>query len=1316
MIINLFQRATRHFKALCVVTICSIMGFAAKAQDGQWTHYFTPPGVYAMAVDTQNRPWFGTNEGVWTWTGSNYTYSNTENSPLLSNHIRAVYIDAQGNKWLGTDAGLHKWNGTNWSSFSLSNVGMNREVSKIMPDNQGNLWLACGSNLVQFNIQTTLFQLYTPQIPSNPFTYSILALAIDAQGNKWLSLGEYGIAKFDGANWTIYDTTNSGLVGSYISSIAIDAQNNKWIGSEIGISKFDGSTWTTYNTTNSGIAGNVINCITVDPQGNKWFGTREGASKLSGTTWTNYNATNSLLPANMPIRSITIDAQGNKWFTTNTSVFQWNGTIWTALPTMANSGLSSNTIYSVAADSQNNKWFGTLNGVTKFDGSTWTNNDTLGHVIGIVVDAQNNKWFATAHEGLWKWNGTTLTHYTPPNPLGSLYLTAIAIDAQGNKWIGSGQNGVFRFDGSTWTPYNTANSGLISDRIESIAVDAQGNKWFGTWSSGVSKLNGSTWTHYDNLNSDIQMDQVKTILVDAQGHKWFGGGVFGGGSSLARWNDTTWTVYNQNNSPLQGWFLNSIAVERNGTLWLASDKGVQSLDGPNWTTFNSSTIQWTDYDMNCVAIDRNDKKWFGTAQKGVRSLNARCFVRGTTQNLSIPQGRQVVVNGHTYTITGTYLDTFARPNLCDSIVTTVLTVIPCTLRVRFLNENRPNSVPFNNRLQAVVTGGLPPYRYAWSSGSTTAYDTLLWSPVGPPFMIHNVSVTDSNGCVATIGGLFEPNRFSLDTLLVPCGNRIAICVPIRFSRTSNVTPTSYTLFFKFDSTLIRPNTVLNHRLGNVMTGSQVTQTINQDTLQLNLSGGNGRVGNRGDTLICLSWLSVAPSANGHSRSFISGFIAGFDPQQPPQFYELYAPADRASNIGFSLQLMKGDSAKPMLYSVLSNPTTFATGTRGNMQRRGSFDANGKYLFTNAFLNGIQIQRKSLAVEGLPELDGTDAFEMNLVVTDHPNTTRSVPQLLAMDVNGDMKIDTADIAAVIERSLNPQTGFKQSNGDTIAWRHLAKTDLATRAAYRLSATFPNNDGIGISRHRLPSIDTLMGVDSTFRNRCDTPSLNVIGVFLGDADGSYFDAGTDSKGALADTTIFFDGRNAIPIGRDTFKVPIYANQRMFGIGIKIENYTNPIQVLSVSNGGEVKSFGRVHAPTKRYFMTAYSTNGNGIAANTPLCYVTVKTNCPFPSQFGTMTAYLNGKKANTQVTWNLCTPTGETNLETAISLYPNPATELLTIDYSPSVQQLSLINLLGQSLKVLEINASGRMEVDVSELPQGVYFLRVNEKILKKFVKM
>ncbi len=86
-----------------------------------------------------------------------------------------------------------------------------------------------------------------------------------------------GLAKFDGVNWTVYNTSNSGLPDNGVRAIAIDGQGNKWIGTYGGgLAKFDGVNWTVYKTSNSGLPNNDVWAITIDGQGNKWIGTGGG--------------------------------------------------------------------------------------------------------------------------------------------------------------------------------------------------------------------------------------------------------------------------------------------------------------------------------------------------------------------------------------------------------------------------------------------------------------------------------------------------------------------------------------------------------------------------------------------------------------------------------------------------------------------------------------------------------------------------------------------------------------------------------------------------------------------------------------------------------------------------------------------------------------------------------------------------------------------------------------------------------------------------------------------------------------------------------
>ncbi|MCE5305802.1 T9SS type A sorting domain-containing protein, partial [bacterium] len=68
-----------------------------------------------------------------------------------------------------------------------------------------------------------------------------LSIAIDGSGNKWIGTYSDGLAKFDGTNWTVYNSDNSDLPGNRVFSITIDGNSTKWIGTYTGVAAFNES-------------------------------------------------------------------------------------------------------------------------------------------------------------------------------------------------------------------------------------------------------------------------------------------------------------------------------------------------------------------------------------------------------------------------------------------------------------------------------------------------------------------------------------------------------------------------------------------------------------------------------------------------------------------------------------------------------------------------------------------------------------------------------------------------------------------------------------------------------------------------------------------------------------------------------------------------------------------------------------------------------------------------------------------------------------------------------------------------------------------
>src|ERR1035437_298947 len=183
-------------------------------------------------------------------------------------------------------------------------------------------------------------------------------LAIDNTNNKWIAFKSIGVGKFDGTNWTMFDTTNSGLPSMYTTALAVDAGNAIWIDTDRGLAKYNGSSWTVYNKINSGIVSDSITAITINGT-TVYAGTYRGVSVMSGSSWTTYSKANSGI-ASDTIQAILVEPSGTIWFGTPKGLSRLSGSTWTTFKN-SNSGLISNNILCLYYDGSN-LWMGTNGG------------------------------------------------------------------------------------------------------------------------------------------------------------------------------------------------------------------------------------------------------------------------------------------------------------------------------------------------------------------------------------------------------------------------------------------------------------------------------------------------------------------------------------------------------------------------------------------------------------------------------------------------------------------------------------------------------------------------------------------------------------------------------------------------------------------------------------------------------------------------------------------------------------------------------------------------------------------------------------------
>ncbi|MFZ7113757.1 MAG: T9SS type A sorting domain-containing protein [Bacteroidota bacterium] len=293
--------------------------------------------------------------------------------------------------------------------------------------------------------------------------------------------------------WKNWNTGNSGINTNSINSLAIDSSNNVWLATNFGITKFDGINWTIYNDVNSPLPNN--DCFHIVSEGNViWIGTVGGLVRFDGIiNWTTYTTINSGLPFNY-IVSLDVDKYGNKWIGTidtfganSGGLTKYDGANWSTYSTV-NSGISSDKIYSTFVDRQDNKWICNSYGVDFFDNSLWStyipsNSGIPSRDVGNTKEDQiDGLYWITTLKGLALFDKiqNNWTVFDTSNVLPDNYIFDVEIDALNRKWVSCYFSGVAMFDNNSWTIYDSSNAGSFIKYAMNISLDSRGGIWLNT--------------------------------------------------------------------------------------------------------------------------------------------------------------------------------------------------------------------------------------------------------------------------------------------------------------------------------------------------------------------------------------------------------------------------------------------------------------------------------------------------------------------------------------------------------------------------------------------------------------------------------------------------------------------------------------------------------------------------------------------------------------------------------------------------------------------------------------------------------------------
>ena len=304
---------------------------------------------------------------------------------------------------------------------------------------------------------------------------NIMVIYQDKKNNYWFGSWKTGVYKYDGKTLINY-TTKHGLYTDRVDDIKEDQSGNIYFSGmnpDATITKFDGKSLTNIRATPSNewkleandlwllnphrdnqkvyrVDGNNVFELTLpnppklnhpfeiysiyrDRKGNIWFGTNPvGVCRFDGKSFewiTEEDVTEFREGGANGVRSITEDKNGDFWFNTENRYSVYN-----------NATLNSNQFYT------RHKSIGSLDG---------KNTSGLNEYLSTVRDNEDNLWFVTYLDGVWKYDGTKITHFTVQENSQNIKLFSIYKDNKGELWLGSHENGVYKFNGKTFEKFKS---------------------------------------------------------------------------------------------------------------------------------------------------------------------------------------------------------------------------------------------------------------------------------------------------------------------------------------------------------------------------------------------------------------------------------------------------------------------------------------------------------------------------------------------------------------------------------------------------------------------------------------------------------------------------------------------------------------------------------------------------------------------------------------------------------------------------------------------------------------------------------------------
>ncbi len=511
---------------------------------------------------------------------------------LPSDEVRQIAQDDLGLMWFATNRGVARFDGADFESSSAQGS----ELSSLDNVDVRSVALAGGSLL--FGTVDGLSMLRNGAMEHVPEFDGLTVNDIyeDAPGSVWVASSEGLFRKGQEAYSRV-------LPGSF-ASISVDPLDGSlWFaGGEIGGATryaggelepiefatpalLDGHSVTTVHRLGKGdlllgttggvyrlvdgrptpflreLVVGAVTSIVSDAQGNIWFGTDKGALLYDIRL-----QASSLDFAGEHINDLTLDREGNLWFATDKGAIRRD--LYSFVPIRTSDGLLNNNVSWIypdrAGDGSPRVWLVTSGGVQIYSSSStfqeFTFPDPEARVHHVIRDRAGALWFATS-KGIFRIVGAI------SDRVSETAATWVAEAGNGQLYAAT-QSGAAVFNGSAFESV-TDLAGFAPSRLFAIGEDI----WLATDDGAVRYLPSRHLVESIDVSRGVQGETVRWVESDSIGR-----------------------------------------------VWLATDFGIEILDGKSLTKLEGNAGVSAGSDARTLSLDSDGFMWVGSAEGTVRKI------------------------------------------------------------------------------------------------------------------------------------------------------------------------------------------------------------------------------------------------------------------------------------------------------------------------------------------------------------------------------------------------------------------------------------------------------------------------------------------------------------------------------------------------------------------------------------------------------------------------------------------------------------------------------------------------------------------------